>query len=69
MKKIGLILSVSLAMLAHPAMAEDCLMEGLTIARACADDVVRLCEVLSAEISFRLRMRSKATVGVFACIA
>jgi hypothetical protein len=43
MKKIGLILSVSLAMLAHPAMAEDRLIEGFKIVRACAGDVERRC--------------------------
>jgi hypothetical protein len=43
MKKIGLILGVSLAMLTHPAMAEDRLIEGLKVVRACADDVVHVC--------------------------
>ena len=43
MKKIGLMLGVLLAVLARPAMAQERLIEGLRIIRACADDVERLC--------------------------
>src|SRR5664280_2770003 len=43
MKKLGLILGASLVMLAHPAIAEDRLIEGFKIIRACAGDVERLC--------------------------
>ncbi len=43
MKKLGLILGASLVMLTHPAMAEDRLVEGFKVVRACAGDVEHLC--------------------------
>jgi hypothetical protein len=42
MRKISLMLGILLAVLAHPAMAED---EGQRIARACAIDYARLCQI------------------------
>jgi hypothetical protein len=41
MKRLGLMLGVLLAVVARPAMAEE--VEAGRIARACADDFVRLC--------------------------
>jgi len=43
MKKISLILGVSLAVLAYPAMAQERLITGLEAVGACAGDVERLC--------------------------
>jgi len=43
MKKAALMLSLLLVVLAHPAMAQEGLMEGLKIVRACVGDVERLC--------------------------
>ena len=44
MKKFGLVLGMSLAVLAHPAMAQVGIIDGLEIARACAGDAIRLCD-------------------------
>ncbi len=43
MKKLASALGVSLAILAHPAVAQERLIEGFKIIRACAGDVERLC--------------------------
>jgi hypothetical protein len=43
MKKAALMLGVLLAVSARPAMAQEGLMEGLRIVRACAGDIARLC--------------------------
>jgi hypothetical protein len=43
MKKVGVMLGVALLALAHPALAQERLFEGLRIARACAGDIERIC--------------------------
>jgi hypothetical protein len=43
MKKLGLMLGLVLVVLAHPAMAQERLVEGLKVVRACEGDVERLC--------------------------
>ncbi len=43
MKKLGLMLGVSLVLLAHSATAQEEIIRGLRVARACAVDVVKLC--------------------------
>ena len=44
MKKISLVLGVVLVVLGYRAIAQERLIEGLRIARACTDDIVHLCK-------------------------
>ena len=74
MKKLGLMLGVSLAMLAYPAMAQERLMEGLMeklkIVRECAGDVERLCAgVVPGGDRIEACIKEKLTQLSPACVA
>ena len=62
MSKIAMVLGVSLVLLARPAIAQEGLMEGLRIVRACAGDVERLCAgVVPGEGRIKACIKEKLT--------
>ncbi len=62
LRKIGLMLGVLLAVLASSAIAEDRLMEGLTIVRECFGDIKRVCSgVVPGEGRIKACVKEKLT--------
>jgi hypothetical protein len=68
MKRLGLVLGMTLGMLSQPAFAEGPIMRGIEVARACAGDIRVLCpNVRPGEGRIKACIRAKLTLASAVC--